>query len=144
MNRRDFGRAVAGTMVAAGTTLARPQIARERTASAPFDVSVMLWTVFRNLPFETRLEKVAAAGYLNVELVGEYEHWSDADFDRVNAKRKQLAIQMNDILVQQVVVIPLVARKFPVAGKNKQLQGVQPSPWDGDLWNVADWSKSGS
>jgi hydroxypyruvate isomerase len=92
MNRRDFGRAVAGTMVAAGTTLARPQIARERTASAPFDVSVMLWTVFRNLPFETRLEKVAAAGYRNVELVGEYEHWSDADFDRVNAKRKQLGI----------------------------------------------------
>jgi len=51
---------------------------------------------------------------------------------------------MNDILVQQVVVIPLVARKFPVAGKSKQLQGVQPSPWDGDLWNIADWSKSGS
>ena len=91
MNRREFGRAVAGTMVA-GATLARPQAVQEETASASFDVSVMLWTVFRDLPFETRLEKVAAAGYRNVELVGEYEKWSDADFDRVNAKRKQLGI----------------------------------------------------
>ncbi len=92
MNRREFGRNLAGTMVVAGTTLARPQTTHEGTASAPFDVSVMLWTVFRDLPFETRLEKVATAGYRNVELVGEYEHWSDADFDRVNAKRKQLGI----------------------------------------------------
>ena len=92
MNRREFGRAVAGTMVAAGSTLAQSQTAQDHTAAAPFDVSVMLWTVFRELPFEARLEKVAAAGYRNVELVGEYEHWSDADFDRANAKRKQLGI----------------------------------------------------
>jgi hydroxypyruvate isomerase len=52
----------------------------------------MLWTVFRDLPFETRLEKVAAAGYRNVELVGEYANWSDSDFDRANAKRKELGI----------------------------------------------------
>ena len=92
MNRREFGRAVAGTVVAAGTTLAHPQTSQGETASAPFDVSVMLWTVFRDLPFEARLEKVASAGYRNVELVGEYEHWSDADLDRINAKRKQLGI----------------------------------------------------
>lgn len=52
----------------------------------------MLWTVLRDLPFEQRLEKVAQAGYKNVELVGEYANWSDADFDRANAKRKQLGI----------------------------------------------------
>jgi hydroxypyruvate isomerase len=52
----------------------------------------MLWTVFRDLPFEQRLEKVAEAGYRNVELVGEYEKWTDADFDRANAKRKELGI----------------------------------------------------
>jgi len=59
---------------------------------APFGLSVMLWTVFRDLPFEQRLEKVAQAGYTNVELVGEYEKWSQQDFDRANAKRKQLGI----------------------------------------------------
>ncbi len=52
----------------------------------------MLWTVFRDLPFEQRLEKVAEAGYRNVELVGEYSKWTDADFTRANAKRKELGI----------------------------------------------------
>jgi len=69
--------------------------ASDMAPGAPFDISVMLWTVFRELPFEVRLEKVAAAGYRNVELVGEYEHWSDADFDRANAKRKQLGISFD-------------------------------------------------
>lgn len=52
----------------------------------------MLWTVFRDLPFEQRLEKVAAAGYTNVELVGEYQKWSEADFERALAARKHLGI----------------------------------------------------
>ena len=60
--------------------------------SAPFRLSVMLWTVFTDLLFEQRLEKVAEAGYANVQLVGEYENWSDDDFDRANLKRKKLGI----------------------------------------------------
>ena len=77
---------------------ARPVLAEESaatassTAEAPFGLSVMLWTIFRDLQFEQRLEKVAAAGYTNVELVGEYEKWSQQDFDHANAKRKQLGI----------------------------------------------------
>jgi len=94
MNRREFSRA-AGTFLAAVPSLSSARMSAEAPDSAPgapFDVSVMLWTVFQDLPFEVRLDKVAAAGYRNVELVGEYEHWSDADFDRANAKRKQLGI----------------------------------------------------
>ncbi|HKW16531.1 MAG TPA: TIM barrel protein [Terriglobales bacterium] len=97
MNRRLFGRNVAGTLFAglaiepaSRTLLADAQETRKPGAS--FDISVMLWTVFRDLPFETRLEKVAAAGYKNVELVGEYSKWSESDFDRANAKRKELGI----------------------------------------------------
>jgi hydroxypyruvate isomerase len=56
---------------------------------------VMLWTVFRDLAFEERLQKVSDAGYKCVELVGEYEKWSAADFDRVNAKRKALGIRFD-------------------------------------------------
>jgi hydroxypyruvate isomerase len=68
-------------------------MARETVSQdVPFRLSVMLWTVFTELPFEKRLEKVAEAGYYNVELVGEYENWSEDDFDRVNAKRKKLGI----------------------------------------------------
>ena len=52
----------------------------------------MLWTVFRDLPFEKRLEQVATAGYRNVELVGEYENWTEAELLSANAKRKKLGI----------------------------------------------------
>jgi hydroxypyruvate isomerase len=60
--------------------------------SAPFPLSVMLWTIWNDLPFEQRLAKVAEAGYHNVELVGEYAKWSDAEFDRANEARKRLGI----------------------------------------------------
>ncbi len=59
---------------------------------APFKLSVMLWTVFNDLPFEQRLARVAEAGYAYVQLVGEYENWSRDDFDRANAKRNELGI----------------------------------------------------
>jgi hydroxypyruvate isomerase len=41
------------------------------------------------------LEKVAEAGYKNVELVGEYDTWTESDFKRVNAKRKELGINFD-------------------------------------------------
>jgi hydroxypyruvate isomerase len=61
----------------------------------PFKLSVMLWTVFTNLPFEQRLEKVAEAGYTNVELVGEYSNWMETDFGRASAKHKELGISFD-------------------------------------------------
>jgi hydroxypyruvate isomerase len=86
---------LAGSMLPGRPVLADGSAAPAAASSTPeitFDLSVMLWTVFRDLPFEQRLEKVAAAGYTNVELVGEYEKWSEQDFQRANAKRKQLGI----------------------------------------------------
>jgi hydroxypyruvate isomerase len=44
------------------------------------NIPVMLWTVFRKLPFEEWLQKVAEAGYRNVELVVEYQKWSEPEF----------------------------------------------------------------
>jgi hydroxypyruvate isomerase len=61
-------------------------------ATTPYKISIMLWTVFRDLPFEQRLEKVSEAGYHNVELVREFERWADADYARVNRKKHQLGI----------------------------------------------------
>jgi hydroxypyruvate isomerase len=99
MNRRTFTRTaggiLAGSMLPFRSTAAGASsapVANAKSAEAPFGLSVMLWTIFRDLPFEQRLEKVAQAGYTNVELVGEYEKWSEQDFDRANAKRKQLGI----------------------------------------------------
>jgi hydroxypyruvate isomerase len=93
LTRRTFAQ-IATT--AAASLLTPPVLtAQPQSAAPPFSLSVMLWTVFRDLPFEQRLAKVAEAGYHNVELVGEYKHWSDADFDRANAARKQLGIRFD-------------------------------------------------
>jgi hydroxypyruvate isomerase len=104
MNRRAFVQTVAGTVAGAYGVGHISNLAGEdpilaankgEETGVPFKLSVMLWTVFTNLPFEQRLEKVAEAGYRNVELVGEYYDWTDADFRRVNAKRKQLGINFD-------------------------------------------------
>src|SRR6266851_4645970 len=102
MNRRAFARNLVGAGIGAAA-LGRPSLLNAegvRTPGAsvqdvPFKLSVMLWTVFRDLPFERRLEKVAEAGYKNVELVGEYQKWSEEDYVRANAKRKELGISFD-------------------------------------------------
>jgi hydroxypyruvate isomerase len=99
MDRRTFAKA--GACVAASVLSPGRVVAAEAAddsgalVASPFRLSVMLWTVFRDLPFEQRLEKVAEAGYRNVELVGEYQKWSDADFERAIAKRKELGISFD-------------------------------------------------
>lgn len=98
MDRRQFTQALAVSAFAAASP-ALPALARADSPSsgpsAPFPLSVMLWTVFNNLPFEERLAKVAEAGYINIELVGEYSKWTPADFDRANAARKKLGIHFD-------------------------------------------------
>jgi hydroxypyruvate isomerase len=93
INRRDFGRAVAGAV--AGTMLSSAEgvhAAAVPAATEPFPLSVMLWTIYRDLPFEQRLDKVAQAGYHAVELVGEFKDWSDANFQSANRKKRELGI----------------------------------------------------
>jgi hydroxypyruvate isomerase len=94
MNRRTFTQSLAAAAMAA----ASPQMPASTIEPSPrFGLSVMLWTVFTDLPFEQRLAKVAEAGYSNIELVGEYHahNWSDADFARANAARKALGISFD-------------------------------------------------
>jgi hydroxypyruvate isomerase len=97
MNRRQFGRTLAGTALAAPALAALPVQTNSmplegEVPGVPFKISVMLWTVFQKLPFEERLEKVAEAGYHAVELVGEYKNWSEEDFRRATRKRRELGI----------------------------------------------------
>jgi hydroxypyruvate isomerase len=94
MNRRFFAKNITAALVTAPaipTILSAEESKRDQPAP-PYQLSVMLWTVYRDLPFEQRLEKIAAAGYRNVELVGEYTKWSEADFDKANTARKRLGI----------------------------------------------------
>lgn len=61
-------------------------------SAAPFQISLMLWTVFRKLPFDQQLEKVSEAGYRNVELTGQFKKWSDGDWRNFERKRRALGI----------------------------------------------------
>jgi hydroxypyruvate isomerase len=100
MNRRTFTQTLATAAIAAAAPAlpAAPSPRAEgqpQSNSIPFSLSVMLWTVFRDMPFEQRLEKVAEAGYSNVELVGEYAKWTPDDFAKANAARKRLGIRFD-------------------------------------------------
>jgi peptide/nickel transport system substrate-binding protein len=55
-------------------------------------------------------------------------------------KREQLFIQMNDMQVEDVAMIPLV-HLAQVSGVNNNIQGLDPTPWDGNLWNLKDWRR---
>ena len=93
MNRREFTKTAAG---AAFAIVLPPNSVLDADADAkptvPLKLSVMLWTVSKQLPFEQRLEKVAEAGYGAVELVDEFKKWSDEDFRRTNNKKRSLGI----------------------------------------------------
>ena len=55
-------------------------------------------------------------------------------------ERAKLAKAMNDMLMQEYVIIPLVYRGRVSAHANK-LKGVILNTWDSELWNAADWSR---
>jgi len=91
ISRRAFAQSVASVAVAASVDR-HAAFAAPADSRAPYDLSVMLWTIERDQPFTERLEKVAQAGYKNVELVGEYQKWSESDFQAAIAKSKELGI----------------------------------------------------
>lgn len=82
---------------------------------------------------------------------GGYERYCNPEFDATiaqlrtetdTAKRNALVIKANDILITDVVIIPLINRIAPSpTGVSKALKGVDPSPWDSEMYNIADWSK---
>lgn len=53
-------------------------------------------------------------------------------------KRAELAKAMNDMLMQEYVIIPLVDRGR-VSAHSNSLGGVVLNTWDSELWNAADW-----
>src|SRR6267154_5755801 len=97
MQRREFSRLLAGGMLGSAVMPALPLNAAPTEAQVPFRFSVMLWTIYRKLPFEERLEKVAEAGYHAVELVDEYKNWSAEDFRRADKKKRALNINFDTI-----------------------------------------------
>lgn len=57
------------------------------------------------------------------------------------ARRIELAMAMNDILIQNGAIIPLVHRAS-VSAHSNTIEGVRMNPWDSELWNVAEWTRA--
>lgn len=56
------------------------------------------------------------------------------------ARRRQLFIQMNDLLIEDVAVIPLV-HLVDFSGISGTLTGVELTPWDVEVWKIKDWRR---
>jgi peptide/nickel transport system substrate-binding protein len=71
----------------------------------------------------------------------EYDQlWQQSTKELDPEKRRQLFIKMNDILVNNFIVIPLVHRA-DVVGISNSLQGFELSPWERNTWNIKDWKR---
>jgi hydroxypyruvate isomerase len=123
MNRREFAQRAAGATLAAALPV--PALAAP-SGSPAFGFSVMLWTVFRDLPFEQRLAKVAEAGYHSVQLVNEFDKWTPGDFRQFQRTKKSLAMTCDSTAgIHTGVADPAAGDKliaeltnfFPIAAK---------------------------
>ena len=85
----------------------------------------------------------------NQWLGGNIQRSCSAEYDALVAQMSQTAVleeraalakQMNDIIVQNHYMIPLIWRGSVIAYANT-LKGVRQNPWDSGLWNVGDWHR---
>jgi peptide/nickel transport system substrate-binding protein len=81
--------------------------------------------------------------------LGNRSRWRNEDYDRLwrasereldPLKRAALMIRMNDLVVREGVVIPLLVRNEATAVSSK-LRGVDITPWGSNLWNLASWTR---
>jgi len=64
---------------------------------------------------------------------------AESELDAV--KRAALFIKMNDLVIQNAVVIPVVLRPGVSAVSSKL--HVERSGWDSDFWNLENWYREG-
>lgn len=55
-------------------------------------------------------------------------------------ERADIMKQMNDLIVQNGAMVPLIHRGNVSAHAN-DLKGVRMNSWDSELWNIADWTR---
>jgi peptide/nickel transport system substrate-binding protein len=66
--------------------------------------------------------------------------YSEAQTELDTERQAELFIAMNDLVVEEVVEIPLVHRASVVAYAN-DLQNVEPSGWDSNIWQLKEWRR---
>jgi peptide/nickel transport system substrate-binding protein len=72
----------------------------------------------------------------------EYDRlWKSAENEMDAVKRAGMFIRMNDLVIQNVVVIPVLWRSG-VSAVAAKLRGMDLSGWDSTLWHLAYWHKA--
>lgn len=66
--------------------------------------------------------------------------WTDTTKELDPQKRRANLIRLNDLLIQDFAVVPLIHRA-ETAGIGDRLTGVTLTPWDMNTWNIAAWRK---
>jgi peptide/nickel transport system substrate-binding protein len=66
--------------------------------------------------------------------------WRSADTEMDPVKRAALFVRMNDLVIQNVVVIPVLWRNN-VSAATARLRGMDLSGWDSTLWRLPHWHK---
>ena len=65
-------------------------------------------------------------------------HQATAELDP--EKRADLFVRMNELLIEDVAMIPLVNTTQPMA-ISVDIKGYDSTPWDVEVWKIADWYK---
>ncbi|WP_017297077.1 peptide ABC transporter substrate-binding protein [Nodosilinea nodulosa] len=66
--------------------------------------------------------------------------WQQAAKELDPKAREALFIKMNDLLIKDTAVLPIVHRA-DVSGVSNRLTGISLTPWDLTTWNIADWRR---
>jgi peptide/nickel transport system substrate-binding protein len=75
--------------------------------------------------------------------------WRNAEYDRLfaaseteldPAKRAALFVKMNDLVIQNTVVIPVLWRSV-ISAVSGKLRNTAITGWDSNLWNLANWTR---
>lgn len=66
--------------------------------------------------------------------------WQQATATLNPEEREDLFIQMNDLLIDEAAVLPIVHRA-DASGVSNRLSGIDLTPWDLSTWNIADWNR---
>ena len=97
--------------------------------------------------FLARWRSIAIPTAANMWTGGNDSRWVSEAYDNayeelqttpIGPERETLVIEMNDLVVQEHVVIPLIQRAF-VSAFGNHLKGVRLSSWDSELWNIHEW-----
>ncbi len=95
------------------------------------------WTCEEIAQKENDWQKPNYGRYCNPE----YDQlWQQASTELELEKRAELYQQMDELLREDVAVIPIVNRAN-AQGVSNQLTGIEPSPWDANTWDIKNWKR---